>query len=75
MLLFLCFISANLAILNVLPIPALDGGHLMFLTIEAVTRKPPSEHVQGIATMIGVLLLLSLMVFAIFNDVVRWVAG
>lgn len=75
LLLFLCFISANLAILNVLPIPALDGGHLMFLTIEAVTRKPPSEHVQGIATMIGVLLLLSLMVFVIFNDVVRWVAG
>ena len=75
LLLFLCFISANLAILNVLPIPALDGGHLMFLSIEAVTRKPPSEYVQGIATMIGVLLLLGLMVFVIFNDVVRWVAG
>jgi len=48
---------------------------LMFLSIEAVTRKPPSEYVQGIATMIGVLLLLGLMVFVIFNDVVRWVAG
>jgi regulator of sigma E protease len=71
LLLFLTLLSANLAILNLLPIPALDGGHLMFLTAEAVRGKPVSEALQVRLTMLGVLLLLGLMVFAVFNDVLR----
>jgi regulator of sigma E protease len=71
LLLFLTFLSANLAILNFLPIPALDGGHMIFLLVEAVTRKPVSERIQGTLTLIGVLLLLALMIYVIFNDIAR----
>jgi regulator of sigma E protease len=71
LLLFLTFLSANLAILNFLPIPALDGGHMIFLLVEAVTRKPVSERIQGTLTMIGVMLLLALMIYVIFNDIAR----
>jgi regulator of sigma E protease len=71
LLLFLTFLSANLAILNFLPIPALDGGHMIFLLIEAVTRKPVSERIQGFFTLIGVVLLLALMIYVIFNDIAR----
>jgi regulator of sigma E protease len=67
-LLFLCLLSANLAILNFLPIPALDGGHMLFLTAELITGKPTNERLQGILTFAGVLMLLSLMAFALFND-------
>ena len=71
LLLFLTFLSANLAILNFLPIPALDGGHMVFLMVEAVTRKPVSERIQGTLTLIGVVLLLALMIYVIFNDIAR----
>ncbi|MAZ95859.1 MAG: hypothetical protein CMJ73_07545 [Planctomycetaceae bacterium] len=71
LLLFLTFLSANLAILNFLPIPALDGGHMIFLLVEAVTRRPVSERIQGIFTLIGVVLLLALMIYVIFNDIAR----
>ena len=71
LLLFLTFLSANLAILNFLPIPALDGGHMVFLIIEAITGKPVDERVQGVLTLIGVLLLLLLMGYVIFNDILR----
>ena len=60
LLIFLTFLSANLAILNFLPIPALDGGHMMFLTAEAVTGKPVDERLQGTLTLIGVVCLLGL---------------
>jgi regulator of sigma E protease len=68
LLLFLTLLSANLAILNFLPIPALDGGHMMFLTAEAIRGKPVNEEWQIRLTMLGVLGLLSLMAFVIFND-------
>ena len=68
LLLFLTLLSANLAILNFLPIPALDGGHMMFLSWEAIRGKPVNEDVQIKLTMIGVLGLLALMAFVIFND-------
>jgi len=68
---FLAILSVNLAILNVLPIPVLDGGHLMFLAIEAIRRKPLSERAMGMAQMVGLLLLLMLMAFVIVNDVGR----
>jgi regulator of sigma E protease len=71
LLLFLTLLSANLAILNFLPIPALDGGHIMFLTAEAVTGKPVDERLQGTLTLIGVVCLLGLMVFVFANDIGR----
>ena len=71
LLLFLTLLSANLAILNFLPIPALDGGHLMFLTAEAVTGKPVDERLQGTLTLIGVVCLLGLMAFVFANDIGR----
>ncbi|MDO4557586.1 MAG: site-2 protease family protein [Planctomycetia bacterium] len=70
-LLFLVAISANLAVLNILPIPALDGGHLVFLLWEGVTGRRPNEQVQMVLTMIGILLLLALMMWAIGLDLLR----
>lgn len=72
LLMFLTLLSMNLAILNFLPIPALDGGHMVFLTAEAVLGRPINEKLQMQLTMAGVLALLSLMAFAIFNDLRRW---
>lgn len=74
LLLFLTLLSANLAILNFLPIPALDGGHMVFLTAEAIRGKPVSEALQIRLTMIGVLGLLGLMAFVIVNDILRVVS-
>jgi regulator of sigma E protease len=71
LLLFLTFLSANLAILNFLPIPALDGGHMMFLTAEAVRGKPVNEDLQIRLTMAGVMCLLCLMAFVIIKDIVE----
>lgn len=71
LLLFLTLLSANLAILNFLPIPALDGGHLMFLIAEAIRGKPLNEALQVRLTMVGVMCLLGLMAFAILNDILR----
>lgn len=68
LLLFLTLLSVNLAVLNFLPIPALDGGHMVFLIAEAVRGKPVDEELQAKLTMAGVLALLSLMAFVIIND-------
>lgn len=73
LMLFLTLLSANLAILNFLPIPALDGGHMIFLLAEAIRGKPVSEALQIRLTMVGVLGLLSLMAFVIVNDIMRLV--
>ncbi|MCB9246576.1 MAG: RIP metalloprotease RseP [Flavobacteriales bacterium] len=64
-------ISLVLAFMNALPIPALDGGHMMFLVIEMVTGRPPSDRVLIIAQYIGMILLLTLMVLTIGNDIWR----
>ena len=64
-------LSITLAIMNILPIPALDWGHLAFLIYEGIARKEPAEKVKIAAQNIGFLLLVSLMVFVIFNDVLR----
>ena len=69
---FVGSISIALAVFNVLPIPALDGGHLVFLAYEAVVRREPSLKVRLVVQQIGVALILALMVFVIFNDAVRW---
>jgi regulator of sigma E protease len=71
LLMFLTLLSANLAILNFLPIPALDGGHMMFLIMEAIRGKPVDEKLQASATMVGVLALLAFMAFVMINDVLR----
>ena len=71
LLMFLTMLSMNLAILNFLPIPALDGGHMVFLTAEAVLGRPVNERLQMQLTMAGVLAILSLMAFALFNDIRR----
>jgi regulator of sigma E protease len=71
LLLFLAFLSANLAIVNLLPIPVLDGGHLLFLAYEGIFRKPVDERMQVILSYIGLALILSLMLFVIALDIGR----
>jgi regulator of sigma E protease len=73
LLIFLTLLSANLAVVNFLPIPALDGGHIMFLTAEAASGKPVNETWQIRLTIAGVLALLCLMAFVILNDIVQMV--
>jgi regulator of sigma E protease len=68
LLLFLCVISANLAVINFLPIPVLDGGHMVFLAYEGVRGKPPSENVQIGMSYVGLLFLLTLMVWVFGLD-------
>jgi regulator of sigma E protease len=70
---FLCLLSINLAFLNVLPIPVLDGGHLFFLIIEKLKGSPVSLRTQSYSQAVGVVLLLSIMVYVTYNDLVRWV--
>lgn len=69
---FVALLSIALAVFNILPIPALDGGHLVFLGYEAVVRREPSLKVRMVVQQLGVALILALMVFVIFNDAVRW---
>jgi len=68
----MALISINLGILNLLPIPILDGGHIMFFSIEAVKRRPLSLRARELASYVGLVLLISLMVFAFKNDIVRY---
>lgn len=68
-------ISVNLGVLNLLPIPALDGGHIVFNIYEMITKKAPSEKVLYYLTLTGWAILLSLMSFTIFNDIYRLVGG
>jgi len=68
---FTGLLSVNLAILNLLPIPVLDGGHLVFLTIEGFRRKPLNERAQIIAQQIGLAFLGTLMIFVFYNDIMR----
>jgi regulator of sigma E protease len=69
---FTALLSINLAILNLLPIPILDGGHLLFSFIEWLRGKPVSLRKREIAQQVGMVLLVSLMVFAFYNDIFRW---
>lgn len=64
-------LSVIFAVMNVLPIPALDGGHVLFLLIEVITRRKPSDKVLMWAQMIGMMLLFALMFYATFNDITR----
>lgn len=66
------FLSIILAIMNILPIPALDGGHVMFLLYEVITRRKPSDKFLEYAQMTGMIILLSLLLFANGNDIIRY---
>ncbi len=72
--LFTAFISINLGVINLFPIPILDGGHLLFFLIEAIIGRPVSIKVQERAQQVGLFLLVSLMVFAFYNDIMRLLA-
>lgn len=66
------FLSIILAIMNILPIPALDGGHVMFLLYEVITSRKPSDKFLEYAQMTGMIILLSLLLFANGNDIIRY---
>ena len=66
---FIALISINLAIINLLPIPVLDGGHLLFFLLEAVMRRPVSIKVREVAQQVGLFLLLLLIIWVIFSDI------
>jgi len=68
-------ISVNLAILNLLPIPVLDGGHILFFALETILRRPVSERIRGVTTKIGFAMLMALMVLATANDIIRIITG
>jgi len=68
---FIAFISISLGVMNLLPIPVLDGGHLLYYSLEVLTGRSVPERVGEIAQRLGMGLLLSLMLLAVFNDVVR----
>lgn len=68
---FMALISINLGVLNFLPVPILDGGHLVVFTIEAIIRRPLNDRFKEITQQIGLILLLSLMAFAFYNDITR----
>ena len=72
---FMAIININLGVLNLLPIPILDGGHLMFLGIEAIRKKPLNERVLAVSQRIGLALLLTLMAVVLYNDVMRLITG
>jgi regulator of sigma E protease len=67
----LALLSISLGVLNLLPIPILDGGHILFYSVEAVTGKPVSEHAQAVGTQIGLFLVAGLMILALYNDISR----
>ena len=72
---FMGVLSVNLGILNLLPIPILDGGHLVFFSVEAILRKPLNLRTMEILQQIGLVLLGTLMIFVFYNDLVRVFSG
>jgi regulator of sigma E protease len=71
----IAILSINLGVLNLLPIPILDGGHLLFFMIEAVLRKPLGDRQREIAQQVGFVFLIMIMVFAFWNDIQRLIAS
>jgi regulator of sigma E protease len=68
---FLALLSVSLGVLNLMPVPMLDGGHIVFSLVESVTGKPLPERVQYVAMQVGMFMLLSLMAVAFYNDISR----
>ena len=69
---FMALLSINLGVLNLLPVPVLDGGHLFFFFCELIIGRPVSQKVREYAQQVGLFLLLSLMVLAFYNDIIRY---
>ena len=72
---FLALVSISLAVLNLLPIPILDGGHLLYYVIEIFRRQPLSDRIMEIGQQIGLAVLMMLMLFAFYNDFDRLISG
>jgi regulator of sigma E protease len=72
---FIALISISLGVLNLLPVPVLDGGHLMYYIVEIIKGRPVSERALEIGQRIGMVVLFSLMIFALYNDIHRLVGG
>ena len=72
---FIALISISLGVLNLLPVPLLDGGHLMYYAIEVVKGSPVSERAMEVGQRVGIALLLVMMAFAFYNDINRLVSG
>ena len=68
---FLAILSISLGVLNLLPIPVLDGGHLLYYTIEAIIRRPVPERFQAMGMQLGLLVIGGIMILAVYNDVSR----
>ncbi len=68
---FIAFLSVNIGVLNLLPFPALDGGRIIFVLIEAIIRRPVSRKVEGMIHTVGLFLFFGLFVYVTFNDVIR----
>ena len=72
---FMALVSISLGVLNLLPVPLLDGGHLMYYLYEAIRGAPPSEQAIDLGQRVGFALLIGLMVFAFYNDITRLISG
>ncbi len=70
-IIFIALLSVNLGVINLFPVPIMDGGHLMFLGIEAIQRRPLSMRTREIAQQVGLFMLVALMVFVFYNDIMR----
>jgi regulator of sigma E protease len=68
---FIALLSVNLGIINLLPIPVLDGGHLLFFVIEAVARRPLNLKMREVAQQVGIFVLILLMIYVFYNDIAR----
>jgi regulator of sigma E protease len=72
---FLAFLSVSLGVLNLLPVPVLDGGHLLYYSFELVTGRPVPDRWADVGTRVGLFLLLALMALAFYNDINRFISG
>ena len=72
---FLAYISVNLAVINFIPLPVVDGGVMMFLLLEKIRRKPMNLKVQVVTTLVGLGLIVLAFVLVTFQDVVKWMSG
>jgi regulator of sigma E protease len=72
---FLALMSISIGVLNLLPIPVLDGGHLMYYMVEIFTGRPVSEKVLIVGQKVGLFLIGSMMILAFYNDINRFIMG
>ncbi len=68
----IAFISISLGVINMFPFPVLDGGHFLFLIIEAIQGKPVNTTVERVLSLAATVCLVGLMIFVVFNDVIQW---